>query len=999
MAARLRRSLSLETEKNGGTMRRFLYAVLLMMTATTLQLFGQAQTTGRIVGHVTDDAGKPIAGATITVTNTQLQLERTATTGVNGDFTLALLPTGPYVVTVASSGKQPGVFNVRVGIGENVPINASLAAGEVVTETMTVTAAATPLETTAIGDNFNYDHEVERLPVQDRTLENVALLAPNMSFGPTPGTITIAGAPSFDTTVLLDGAEISDPYFGGAPIVYIEDAIEELQVLTSGVSARYGRFQGGILSAITKSGSNQFEGTVRAEMSSQKWNAQTPFKEKQSSDITKDYQGTLGGPIVRDRLWFFGGGRTIPTTNSINTTAYTHESVTQTRNEDRWQLKLRGALTANHVIDASYLSYESEGTNRFGLTAGNAAATTTRLDPRKVTTVGYQGVFNANTFLEVQAMNKDVSIAEGGDPSKGDPFIDYNTVTVFNNGWWDVNDPSIRNAKTGALNLTRTLDSQRYGSHTFEAGLQRVASTTGGENRQSSTGLNFLALNSDLPFFAGDQNGQTVYNVVNGESYRWVAIPLGGEQKLTDTSFYAQDAWNLNRFRFDLGIRHDSYEGEAPLPQYSLDFAGWAPRLGITYDVTPDWQVQATYGRYISRFNDSVANKSTGIASGPRIEQVYIGPTLQNATAAQISAILRDESKWGTVTGYVDPTQPTTYQATHIRAPYADDINFSVRHALPRSTGSVVLSYIHRDYKQLLESYTGGACDYGVDFGQQCPAANISNVFTPSGDLLAQVDTTVWANDSRAKRRYQALTALWDYRPSARWQFGGNYTFAKTKGNYEGEGGNTPASGSIFGDYEKSLDIAAAAPDGYTDDDIRHRFIATGAYNMTMRSAGALSVGSVFSYRSGLPFSLIGAVPYGHTDGYLADDVNQYNYYFGPNGEATNHARGTQRFDGYWSLDLAGRYQTPSILGVHPFFKASVLNVTNNHALIKYQTSGRAVFETDANGNSQVAHWAPRGNCGLDDKPSTTCTLFGHIRNQNDYQLPRTFQFSLGVQF
>lgn len=133
---------------------------------------------------------------------------------------------------------QPQAYEVRLGIGQTIPLEVQLAPGEAITEEITVAGTASALETTATGESLSYARDVEEPPVINRTLENVALLAPNISFGPTADTINIAGAPSFDTTVLLDGAEISDLYFGASPVVYLEDAVEEVQVLTTGVSAR-----------------------------------------------------------------------------------------------------------------------------------------------------------------------------------------------------------------------------------------------------------------------------------------------------------------------------------------------------------------------------------------------------------------------------------------------------------------------------------------------------------------------------------------------------------------------------------------------------------------------------------------------------------------------------------------------------------------------------------------------------------------------------------------
>ena len=969
---------------------------LMMALVWATGAFGQGQTTGRITGKVVDETGKPVSGATVTANHAALSLERTGTTNENGDFVFALLPTGTYTITVMAEGRQPEVYNVGVSIGQTIPLEIQLAPGMAVSEAITVSASMSSLETTTVGETFDYPNQIETLPVINRGIMNVASLAPNVAPGPNAGSLNIAGAPAFDTTVLLDGAEISDPYFGSATDLYLEDAIQELQVMTSGVTARYGRFMGGVINAVTKSGTNEFEGTVRAELESEGWDGGTPYGEDRSTDVSQEYQATVGGPVIRDRIWFFGGLWTAPVSATNDTTEFTNETITTKYEEERWHLKLRAALTPSHMVEGSYFKFDSESGNRIGLPAGNALAVGVRRDPRSTATFNYQGVFGSNTYGELQLTQKKVSIIEGGDPSGGDPFIDYNLSTVFNNGWWDAGDASVRDNETLAANIAHSLSTARFGAHEFEAGVQRVNSITGGENQQSPTGYNLLVFNTG-EFYAGKVNGVDTYNLLgDGYSYRWKALSVEGQQELVNDAFYVQDTMTVKDLRLDLGLRFDAYDGSGPLASYNLDFSGWQPRLGVTYNVAPRTQLQGTYGRYISRFNDNVANSSTGVSAAPRFEHLYTGPDRLGLTAAEISTILRDESQWGLLTDYISNDQPTTFQASDINAPYADDYNFSIRQGLPRDTGAIVLTYLHRDFHDLIDAFVGGACDYGIEFGQPCPAGSRTIIHDPvTGRVVAPVDTTVWANEPRAKREYRAITATWEYRPTRRLNVSGNYTYGTTKGNYEGEARNQPASGTIFGNYERSQDMAAAAPFGYTDDDVRHRLIAQGAYTFDFHRFGVMTVGSIFRYQSGLAYSITGSPLRKDDPAYVSDANTRYTYFFGPNGEVDKHERGSRRFNGWSAIDLALRYEGPGIFGVHPFARLAVMNVLNSNTITSFQTSGTAV--QDANGN--VTGWRPVGNCGLDSKPSKDCTAFGRVRNESDYQLPRAMQLAIGLQF
>jgi outer membrane receptor for ferrienterochelin and colicin len=957
---------------------------LLFLLLLPLTVLGQADVTGRITGTVTDDQGKPITGATVEVSSEGLKIERQATTAANGEFLFPLLPTGAYTVTVTALGHQPQVITLRLSIGQTVPLDLQLAPGEAATEEITVTGTASALETTETGERLSYGKDIEELPVQRRQLEDVALLAPNISYGPSQDTISIAGAPSFDTTVLLDGAEVSDPYFGSAPVVYLEDAIDEVQVLTSGVSARYGRFQGGVINAVTKSGTNDLKGTLRTELSNQKWNSQTPFGEDQQDKVNKVYQATLGGPVLRDHLWFFGGVRKIPSQlNSLTTTA-TAESFDQTVDEKRWQGKLRWALNPSHLIDLSYLDYDLSVDHDAGLPAGDDLALGKRSDPRKTTTLAYQGILSGSTFVEVQATKKDVKILGGATDPTRDPFIDLASFSVFNNSWWDYTDASLRNNKTAALSLSNSQDFGKLGTHVFEGGVQYVSSTTGGENRQAASGFNLLDFGTD--FYAGQVNGDPRFNLRTGEALRWEALHLNGDQTLDNTAAYLQDEWSLAAWRFDLGVRYEQYKGDGPLPQFRLKFNALSPRLGVTYSINPDLQVQGTYGRYTSRFNDAVANAVTGVGNGPLIETFYQGPDILNATSAEIEAAIHNDAFWPFITSYQDPNQPSSFLAKNIEAPYADEITFSVRGNLPGRLGTATLTVLDRQYKKLIDNFIGSVCDTGIDFGQACPGADTTTIFSGT-DPVAEVDTQVYANNPQAKRRYQAISAYWNIRPPGRpWSVGGNYTYAKTRGNYEGEGQNTPSSGSPLGDYVLAVDPVAASPYGFTDDDIRNRLNLFGTYRVDLKGAGSLVFGSVFLYQSGTPYSLTAQVPYRDVPQYLGA-IGTYEYFFGQ--------RGSHRFDNIWSLDLSTRYDIPIFSRVGAFLKVGVTNVFNNDGVLQFQTTGQAVL--DDNGNPVA--WQPAGTCGLGDKPSKDCTGFGRIRNDQDYQKPRTYLMSLGIEF
>jgi outer membrane receptor protein involved in Fe transport len=847
-----------------------------------------------------------------------------------------------------------------------------------------------------LGENFDYAQGVEELPIQNRNLNSITTYAPNVAYGPTPDTLSISGAPSFDNSVLLDGSEISDPYFSVASTMYFEDSIEEVQVLTSGVSPRYGRFQGGVINAITKTGGNTFDGTVRVELRNQRWNSQTPFGEDQSDDLGQTFQMTLGGYILKDHLWFFLGGRTRPDTVTSNSTVLTGQSFESTEFEDRWQVKLRGAATPDHVVEIGYLERDYGETDRAGLPPGELrAANGTLRAAYTMTVLAYQGVLTPSFFLDFQATRKETSGNKGGEPNGRSPFADLLAFAFYNNHWFDRTDTDVRDNETLGLNLIQALSTSNWGSHTLEYGAQWVNSITGGENRQSPTGLNLLAVPMKTPFAVKNPSSESdpvlfnLSSIFTGDmvALRWDALAVQGHQEIESLGVYIHDAWEIDRWRFDIGLRWDAYDGTGPLATQRFEFSRLAPRLGVTYNVSQDWQVQTTWGRYVSRFNDNVFTYITGVAAAPYVETRYTGPEFELVDATTMEAVLRDTHPacqamgtcWGITSTIKDPEQPTQFLASDITAPYADDFNFSVRHALPRNSGSLVLAIADRRFKGLIDDFVGG---YGFT------TVTDPDPSDPNNPASFTFDSRWWANAAQAERRYTAATLVVDWRPSPNWGVGGNYTFAQTQGNYEGEAEFRPASGSQIGNWVESRPESTAVPYGLLDVDIPHRLRAWGNYRWNFDRAGQFVVGSVFTYESGRVWNRVADVSYGDDPDYLDDSINVYTHYF--------EGRGSDRFDGWWRVDLSGRYQFPIWKRLQGWLKVDVLNFTNESAVTSYLTSASAVTNT-----AGVLVWEPNGNCGpgKDPWPSTSCSQFGRIRNEDDYQQPRTYLFTIGLTF
>ena len=166
---------------------------------------------------------------------------------------------------------------------------------------------------------------INQLPT-GRTPFNIAELAPGLTDnGPNAGQITIAGAFAYDNVFLINGVDVNDNIFGTNNNLFIEDAIEETQVLTSGISAEYGRFSGGVVNVVTKRGGDIFSGSYRHNLSNASWTDETPFETRERPDrYSNTLEGTFGGPIVRARAWFFSAGRYENSTEGADVPADRH---------------------------------------------------------------------------------------------------------------------------------------------------------------------------------------------------------------------------------------------------------------------------------------------------------------------------------------------------------------------------------------------------------------------------------------------------------------------------------------------------------------------------------------------------------------------------------------------------------------------------------------------------------------------------------------------------
>ncbi len=297
---------------------------LLAIAVVFLQLTGNAQlTTGIITGTVTDQTGAAVPGTTVTVKNVDTGISRTTVTGSTGRYEIPNLPVGNYEVSAALSGFQTAIRKgIELTVGRTAVVDHALQVGEV-TQALTVTGEASLVETTTATVSQLVDEKrVSDLPLNNRDLTQLVFLQPGVLKVPRQGggkfsgmgdTLTVAGARGTQNLFLLDGVSNTDLSNNpqGASGSYIgAETVKELQIVTNNYSAEYQSAAGAIVSAVTKSGTNALHGsgfwTLRNDnLDAAKWE-DNAFGGVKQEFKRNQFGGSLGGPIFKDRTFFFG---------------------------------------------------------------------------------------------------------------------------------------------------------------------------------------------------------------------------------------------------------------------------------------------------------------------------------------------------------------------------------------------------------------------------------------------------------------------------------------------------------------------------------------------------------------------------------------------------------------------------------------------------------------------------------------------------------------------
>jgi len=303
-----------------------LLSAFLILTLIPTLAAAQAGSTAQIAGAVKDDTGGVLPGVTVTVTQTATGFTRTAVSDEAGGYVLPNLPVGPYRLEAMLQGFRSYVqTGIVLTVNATPTVNVVLALGAV-SEQISVTANAAMVETRSTGVGQLIDNQrVLELPLNGRQVTDLLLLSPGVTVNTAGGfassrnyptvPISVAGGSPGSTVYVMDGASHNDPGTNFNLPVPFPDALQEFRIETSALQARYGHHAAAIVNVVTKSGTNDVHGSVFEFNRDHRFNAVNAFaaidpatgKQRDDGLSRNQFGGAMGGPIARNRLFFFGG--------------------------------------------------------------------------------------------------------------------------------------------------------------------------------------------------------------------------------------------------------------------------------------------------------------------------------------------------------------------------------------------------------------------------------------------------------------------------------------------------------------------------------------------------------------------------------------------------------------------------------------------------------------------------------------------------------------------
>ncbi|MBP7779595.1 MAG: TonB-dependent receptor [Acidobacteria bacterium] len=754
------------------------------------------QTTGSLRGTVTDESGAVLPGVTVTLRGQAVPGTPTSITNEQGIYRFPNLPPGSYAITVELAGFATSAqTGIAVGLGSSVdlPVQLKVSTQQ---ETITVTAEAPVVDSASTQVATNYSREwVANAPVRRFTFFDLINAAPGVS----PSTATSSRSQSFGSATnenmyLLDGTDFTAPLTGAAWPWPNTDAIEEIQVLSLGAPADYGNLAGAVFNVVTRQGSNQFKGDLNFYFQNQSLTGRNTTTDQDGDqpynrDEFKDMTVQLGGPAVKDKLWFFGSFQYQKDADSQPGTPKEFPAISTAK---RYFWKLNYQINQNNRLQAQMH-------DDFYRIPGRASATTAP------STIGVENGHNPSPGFLWSSVLTPTTVLEArysgfygvdhGDPLDGGPRVArhyYDLDTGNQTGgiylWYD--GKSAKTAFSGKV--TKYADDFMGGSHDFKVGVQ------------------FNSGRGEYTY----GNNDYIYTYGSEPAYGYTQLPFTQGGRLRALGVFADDTYKLGRATINVGVRYDdskAYFAEQDILDRNGDPTGqksravdevfrWkaiSPRFGVNVKLNESGStlLKGHYGRYYRGIVTGEFDNTT-----PSIAPRYLFSGNYDAAGNPLDLeLVSDTSQLA-----VDP---------NLKNPYTDQFIVAVEQQVGPDIGFSV-NYVHKESKrQTAFPDVGGTYDL-VNYA--APAgANVPQVYR----LLSGADSRLFqlSNDGRMNSKYNGVAFELKKRMSHRWQANFGLTLSKSTGRQ----GSSSARSTPLSSQTSTAGIFGQNPNDFINSDGR----------------------------------------------------------------------------------------------------------------------------------------------------------------------------------
>ncbi|MEW6455569.1 MAG: TonB-dependent receptor [Acidobacteriota bacterium] len=882
-------------------------AFAFLLICGTLQSQTPTVASGKIIGKITDETGAALPGVSVVAESPKLIGKSSTVTDVYGVYRLFALPPGDYTITYSLQGFNTVVRkDIILHIDETLTINITMTLGKI-EEQITVTGTPPLIDVKSTTKGMTITKQVFDVLPRGRNFDTLTTIVPGVNSEPWLGGISVDGASAAENLVYIDGTDTTRNDVGLPRMGAVFEFIDEIQIVASGYNAEYGGALGGVINVVTRQGGNEYHGEIIGYLNSS-WltgnerdslrlnpfditkaeyvNYQTGkgLPKAYGKDKWNRFEGglSLGGYILKDRLWFFGSVLPVYQPTKRHVEFLTTPPVIGDYTSKSYAYNFQGKITAQPFrfmrVGASFVNNFTKWRKSLPPRDGTGSPT----DPRwERDGYDYPG-WNAQGFADLTFGNNLMINIRGG------RFFYDTTNQQFVSTeprWFHYGDgtakypsiPSQYQRPRGWQNYGRSYEFKKYikyknylsadftyymnlgGEHAFKFGGSWFRQ---GEDADRTITNPEIWLWWGRPRILGGVNygiGTYGHYEVRGDNNPDRAGPFGEFFKVYNDrwAFYLQDSWTIaDKLTLNLGLRAESeyvppYSADPSIPKgfrpIEFEFGDkLSPRLGLIYDVFGDTSLKVfgNYGLYYDVIKTYMPAHSY---AGFKWKSAYYTLDTYEWDKIGVGGIFP-----GKLLAVYDWRYPS-FESTDIdlKPVSQREIALGVEKKLMENLSATV-RFVQKHLRRVIEDVGVLVPGVGEQYYETNPGFGYSLWTTHGGKM----DPNYWETP-KAKREYYAINFSLDKRFSNNWLAGFSYTWSRLEGNFSGLGSSdeygrtSPYVERSFDNWAMSYTKNGELIDGPLPTDRPHQFKFWGAYTFPF----PLTVSAVVFAMSGKPFT------------------------------------------------------------------------------------------------------------------------------------------------